>query len=63
MGMTARFDSATTVVLANQGAQRSFAGARMGPCVRRNDECYPLAAPTLENRRRMRIISPSQTSR
>ena len=26
-------------------------------------ECYPLAAPTLENRRRMRIIRPSQTSR
>ena len=25
--------------------------------------CYPLAAATLENRRRMRIMSSSQTSR
>jgi len=34
-----------------------------GKAKRAFDDNYPLAAPTLENRRRMRINSPSQTSR
>ncbi|MEH2505784.1 hypothetical protein V1290_004595 [Bradyrhizobium sp. AZCC 1578] len=40
---------------------RAASGERR-PAVRLRDG-YPLAAPALENRRRMRIMSPSQTSR